>query len=69
MGSLESAIIKILKSMNVLTDILSDEPKNEVSFSNGENVSSIGLLRYYTLELMSSLLKLPSKLVSEHFDE
>jgi len=54
--------------MNILTNILSSESKSEVSFSNGENVSAIGLMRYYTLELMSSLLKLPTKLVSANFD-
>lgn len=54
--------------MNVLCDILGREPTNEVAFSNGENVPAVGLMRFHTLELMSSLLKLPSKLVSTNFD-
>lgn len=67
-ASIEGAIVRIIKVMSTLSEILALESAVEVPFANGENVQSVGMLKYNALMLMSKVLRLPEKLVKAHFD-
>lgn len=65
---LQEGVIAIVKSMNALTNILKLPCDTQIPFPNGENVTVIGMLRYYGLELLHNVLQLEPKLVSAHYD-
>jgi hypothetical protein len=51
--TIEKGVIKIIKSMGILDKILKTEVKTELPFSNGESVSTVGMLKYNVLRLMA----------------